>query len=602
MGEVTAVSAVSADVRPAPAPRQVEDSSGAPAPDRASFLARMRRPHIRDVGVFGVFVAIFAMALRPVVDNDVFWHLATGRYMWTTGHIPHADPFSWTAPGRAWIAHEWLTEALLYPLYTHGGYPALMLVFAAVITAAFAVSYATARLLGATRPIGVVVVGVAAIASTHTWGVRPQMLSLLLTALTVWILTRARTAGRPRLLWALPPLLALWVNLHGGFIFGLVIIGVAALARTCEGICAPHLSECAAAFPARGDLRWQTTSTAAPGTGGTPALPGSHLTAVGVTLPCDRSRRLHEARDLWRVLALSFAACLLNPNGLKGLIYPFTYLGDNASMRYIAEWVSPDFHQGQYQFFEALLLALVAGVALSPRRPRLADVLLALLFTHLALVSVRNINLFSIVVTPFIAVYLSYAWRDLWRQVRSMVGSRESGVRSRESGVGSRKSEVGSRKSAGHRAVRPAMAALNLTLAAVLVVAVLVSSAPNLTAKHNLAIQAGRFPAGTVSYLRTHRLTGPLFNSYDWGGYLIWTLYPRVRVYVDGRPDMYGDHFIDDFVHTWQARTGWQATLRRQGVRLVLVEPSSGLGRALAGAPGWRVVSRDKVSVLYART
>ncbi len=592
MGEVTAVSAVSADVRPAPAPGQVEDSSGAPTPDRASVLARVRRPHIRDVGVFGVFVAIFAMALRPVADNDVFWHLATGRYMWTAGHIPHADPFSWTAPGRAWIAHEWLTEALLYPLYTHGGYPALMLVFAAVITAAFALSYATARLLGATRPIGVVVVGVAAIASTHTWGVRPQMLSLLLTALTVWILTRARTAGRPRLLWALPPLLTLWVNLHGGFIFGLVIIGVAALARACEGIFTlPSL------FPRVGEKSLSLAPSGGAWGDASPQTPAIHSSRVawgldmgdGLRFPLSTPRGAPRARDLWRVFALSFVACLLNPNGLRGLIYPFTYLGDNASMRYIAEWVSPDFHQGQYQFFEALLLALVAGVAFSPRRPRLAEVLLALLFTHLALVSVRNINLFSIVVAPFIAVYLSYAWRDLWRHVRS--------------GVGSRKSGVGSRESRGRVvAVRPAVAALNLALAAVLVVAVLVSSAPNLTAKHNMAIQAGRFPAGTVSYLRTHQLTGPLFNSYDWGGYLIWTLYPRVRVYVDGRPDMYGDHFIDDFVHTWQARPGWQATLRRQGVRLVLVEPSSGLGHALAGAPGWRVVSRDKVSVLYART
>jgi len=612
MGEVAAVSAVSADVRPAPAPPQVEDSSGAPEPDRVSLLARVRRPHIRDVGVFGVFVAIFAMALRPVVDNDVFWHLATGRYMWTTGRIPHADPFSWTAPGRAWIAHEWLTEAFLYPLYTHGGYPALMLVFAAVITVAFALSYATARLLGATRPIGVVVVGVAAIASTHTWGVRPQMLSLLLTALTVWILTRARTAGRPRLLWALPPLLALWVNLHGGFIFGLVIIGVAALARTCEGVFTPSFllptvgeKSPALAPPAHGDwplgpTRRPTVQRASGGAWGDafPQTPANHGSwrSTGLAMPrpftgpapLSTSRGAPRAWDLWRAFVLSFAACLLNPNGLKGLIYPFTYLGDNASMRYIAEWVSPDFHQGQYQFFEALLLALVAGVALSPRRPRLAEVLLALLFTHLALVSVRNINLFSIVVAPFIAVYLSYAWRDLWRHVRSTAGSR--------------KSEVGSRKSTAHRAVRLGVAALNLTLAAVLVVAVLVSSAPNLTAKHNAAIQAGRFPAGTVSYLRTHQLTGPLFNSYDWGGYLIWTLYPRVRVYVDGRPDMYGDHFIDDFVHTWQARAGWQATLRRQGVRLVLVEPSSGLGHALAGTPGWRVVSRDKVSVLYART
>jgi len=581
MGEVACVSAVSADVRPAPAPISLDDSSGALEPGRANLLARVRRPHIRDVGVFGAFVAIFAMALRPVVDNDLFWHLATGRYMWTTGRIPYADPFSWTAPGRAWIAHEWLTEALLYPLYTRGGYPALMLVFAAVIAAAFALSYATARLLSATRPIGVGVVVVAAVASTHTWGVRPQMLSLLLTALTAWILTRARVSGRPRLLWALPPLLTLWVNLHGGFIFGLVIIGVAALARTCEGIF---------------------------------TLPS----------PLPTSLDAPRARDIWRAFALSLAACLLNPNGLKGLIYPFTYLGDNASTRYIAEWVSPDFHQGQYQSFEALLLALVAGVALSPRRPRLAEVLLALLFTHLALVSVRNINLFSIVIAPLIAIYLSYAWRELRGR-----GARGEGRGARGEGRGARggRRQVGDERreaplpidtrvatnaclddcpvplATRHSSLvtRP-VAALNLTLAAVLVVAVLVSSAPNLTARHNTAIQAGRFPAGTVSYLRTHRLAGPLFNSYDWGGYLIWTLYPRVRVYVDGRPDMYGDRFIDDFVHTWQAQPGWRATLRRQGVRLVLVEPSSGLGRALAGAPGWRVVSRDKVSVLYART
>jgi len=609
MGEVTAVSAVSADVRPAPAPGQVEDSSGAPEPERASFLARVRRPHIRDVGVFGVFVAIFAMALRPVVDNDVFWHLATGRYMWTTGRIPHVDLFSWTEPGRAWIAHEWLTEALLYPLYTHGGYPALMLVFAAVITAAFALSYATARLLGATRPIGVVVVGVAAIASTHTWGVRPQMLSLLLTALTVWILTRARTAGRPRLLWALPPLLALWVNLHGGFIFGLVIIGVAALARTCEGVFTPS-----SLLPRVGE---KSLSLAPPAPSGgawgdaSPQTPAIHSSRVawgldmgdGLRFPLSTPRGAPRARDIWRIFALSFVACLLNPNGLKGLIYPFTYLGDNASMRYIAEWVSPDFHQGQYQFFEALLLALVAGVALSPRRPRLAEVLLALLFTHLALVAVRNINLFSIVVAPFIAVYLSYAWRDLWRRVAS--GEWRVATLPVDTRVAAKACLDGRPLPLAtcHLSLvtRP-VAALNLALAAVLVVAVLVSSAPNLTAKHNMAIQAGRFPAGTVSYLRTHQLTGPLFNSYDWGGYLIWTLYPRVRVYVDGRPDMYGDHFIDDFVHTWQARPGWQATLRRQGVRLVLVEPSSGLGHALAAAPGWRVVSRDKVSVLYART
>jgi hypothetical protein len=192
---------------------------------------------------------------------------------------------------------------------------------------------------------------------------------------------------------------------------------------------------------------------------------------------------------------------------------------------------------------------------------------------------VRNINLFAVIVAPLVAVYLSFAWRA-WR-TRGMADA-PSGRTARPG-------------------VTPAKAVLNLALAAVIAGAVPVVSAPRLTYADNIQQQALQFPAGAVAYLRAHRPAGPLLNSYGWGGYLIWTLYPRVRVYVDGRPDMYGDHFMDDFVHTWNAQLGWQATLRRRGVRLVLVEPTSGLGHALATTRGWRVAYRDAVSVLYER-
>jgi len=510
---------------------------------RAAALRRLRGLHIRDVAVFGVFVAIFAMALRPVVDNDVFWHLATGRYIWATGRVPHADPFSWTAPGRPWIAHEWLTETLLYPLYTHGGYAALMLVFAAAITGAFAVAYATARLLGAARPLALLVTLLAAVASSHTWGVRPQMLSLLLIAVAMALLTRATLLGRPRLLWLLPALMALWVNLHGGFIFGLALIGLYAAGETCEWI----LSVFRRGAAARG-APWR----------------------------------------LWLTLAASVATCLLNPNGARGLLYPFSYLGDNASMRYIAEWVRPDFHQFQYQLFGALLIALVVGVVFSSRRPRATEALLAILFAYLGLRSVRNINLFCVVVAPIIAFYLSLVWRRvrMWATARGAQGA----VSARAEGKARPLVET-----------VPAKVALDWLFAAVIVGAVAVVSAPGLTARHNATVQARLYPVGAVAYLRAHRPAGRLFNSYDWGGYLIWNLYPRERVYVDGRPDMYGDRFMDLFVRTWHAQPGWQATLRRADVRLVLVEPRSGLGRALSHAHGWRVAYRDAVSVLYDR-
>lgn len=520
-----------------------------PHPPRngAGLAARLMRLHIRDIAIFGIFMAIAAMALKPVVDNDVFWHLATGRYMWTTGRIPHNDPFSWTAPGKAWIAHEWLTELWLYPLYLHGGFGALMLVFAAVIVAAFVAVYGTARQLGATRAIGASITLLAAVACYHTWGVRPQMLSMALMALTLWLLVR-ETAGTPfirragltlRGAWLLPPLMAVWANLHGGFIFGLALVGAFAIGQSCAEL-------------------WERLA-------GNPAAQ-----------PAQSAR-------LWKVLALCVAACLLNPNGVQGLIYPFSYLGDNASTRYIAEWVSPDFHKFQYHFFEALLLLLIVGATLTPRGarrgirvPAATQLLLLLAFTHLALDSVRNINLFSAIVAPFIAAYLSLAWRER--------GGRDA------------------------HALRPGPAVtrgkalMNLGLAAFIALAVLAVRAPDLSAARNASAQARLFPAGAVAYMTRHHLSGRLLNSYDWGGYLIWSMYPRQRVYVDGRPDMYGDRFVDDFIHTWQAQPGWQATLQRRGVRLVLVEPTSGLGHALSTAHGWRLAYHDSVSVLYERT
>jgi hypothetical protein len=82
------------------------------------------------------------------------------------------------------------------------------------------------------------------------------------------------------------------------------------------------------------------------------------------------------------VVLLTAGATLLNPNGLADALYPFSYLGNNASMRYIAEWVSPDFHQPQYLLFEAMVLLLLVGGLAGNRRARLADILVLLPFTY----------------------------------------------------------------------------------------------------------------------------------------------------------------------------------------------------------------------------
>ena len=70
----------------------------------------------------GVLLAVlFAAPFALDVDPDFWWHLRTGELIWHDG-IPHNDPFSWTASGQAWTAHEWLSEALIYGVQSVGGY------------------------------------------------------------------------------------------------------------------------------------------------------------------------------------------------------------------------------------------------------------------------------------------------------------------------------------------------------------------------------------------------------------------------------------------------------------------------------------------------
>jgi len=165
-----------------------------------------------------VFLGLFAMAARNVTDPDVWWHLKAGQYIAEHGSVPHTDPFSYTRAGQPWVAHEWLTELLLYGIERIAGWGGLIIVFSAVLSAAFLLLYLRC---GSDPYVAGVAALYAAWATIPVWGVRPQVLSLLLTSL--WLFILERSERNPKLLWWTPPLMLLWVNLHAGFALGLAL-------------------------------------------------------------------------------------------------------------------------------------------------------------------------------------------------------------------------------------------------------------------------------------------------------------------------------------------------------------------------------------------
>ena len=474
-----------------------------------------------------VFVAIlalglFIMAARSVTDPDVWWHLRTGQLIIQNHRVFHTDPYSFTKFGQPWIDHEWLSQILIFGLYRLGGWGALMAGFAAVIAATYWLAFL--RCPGRPYVAGAITVW-GALASIPSWGVRPQMLTLLLASL--FLLMLERSYQRPNLLWWLPPLMLLWVNLHAGYAVG---IGFLVL------FIAGHAL----------DIAFGVEETSA-------------------------SPRL-------RSLALASVACvavvLLNPYGAQLYRYPLETLHSRAMLAYIGEWLSPDFHQPGYLPVLLMMLATLVLPAISPRCLRPRQLLLLAVTMYAGLRSARHLPIYVLVAVPVLSAVIQ--------------------SRLQASGM------------AGVFDIRHAsLTRTKLLFNATVLVALLILTGARL--RHQILqqghIEAREFPQSAASFLTTNRPPGLLLNHYNWGGYFIWKLYPEYKVYIDGRADVYGDSFMDDFAAMYFLRgKSWQSPLEQWDIRTLVLPPDAPLVNAFRSRPGWKEVFADKQAVVLTKT
>jgi len=280
-----------------------------------------------------------------------------------------------------------------------------------------------------------------------------------------------------------------------------------------------------------------------------------------------------------RALAITFLVDLLlvplNPNGARMYLYPVETLRSNAMPKYIAEWASPNFHHAEYIPFLLLLLATMASLAWSQLRVRPRDVLLLTVSTFTALSSIRLIPFFVLVAVPILSWPLerrnSSARPQSWPQTPDT-----------------------------SRVPLPYAGLLNALI--LFALAGFVGYQINMVVRRQPQVEAQRFPVGAVAYLQAHPASGPLFNLYDWGGYLIWKLNPQTPVFIDGRADLYGEFLMRQFADTYGLKGIWQETLQTWRIRTVLVNPDSALAVALRNAPDWEVGYSDSQAIVFERS
>ena len=177
------------------------------------------------IAPFFVAAAAFAIAVSlPGGDPDTYWHLASAKWMVDHGQLLRTDVFSSTQSGAPYSVGEWLGELAIYGAYLLGGWAGIALLRATLVAVgAFFITRVALR--AAPAPFALAVTALALALSEITWTDRPQLFTFALFPLLLELLIVAR-AGRTRLLFAAPPLILLWTNLHGGYALGLALVAI----------------------------------------------------------------------------------------------------------------------------------------------------------------------------------------------------------------------------------------------------------------------------------------------------------------------------------------------------------------------------------------
>jgi hypothetical protein len=204
----------------------------------------------------------------------------------------------------------------------------------------------------------------AAVLSAAHWLARPHLFTMLAVVLLLELLERP---GR-RTLWPYFVLFVVWANLHGGFFFGCVTIGIYLAGELMEA--------------------WLAASEA-------------------------RAEWLARARHHAMAFGLGLVASLVNPNGWRNLAHVAGFFGNSAILRQTQEFMSPDFHTINGKLFLLMLLVVVATFALTRRRPPMPVLLIVLANIAFSLISQRNIELFALLAMPLLALTYDAEWRAL---------------------------------------------------------------------------------------------------------------------------------------------------------------------------------------------
>ena len=350
----------------------------------------LRIPRLEPGALLIIVFAMAAFVMAMLYDPDYFWHLRTGQLILDIRSLPSHDPFSFTRPDAPWVLNAWLFDVVLYSVHSIGGPLGVRLLVATLMGATFAVIYRSIRAF--LNPAPALLIAVVCFSALLSFASpRGQMVSYLFYAIYLHLILAFLHDGDARRLVWLPPIMILWVNSHGGYATGLILLTIVTAATALS--------------------RWL-------------AWPDHSPTRLRPLLIC---------------LVITGGASLVSPYHIHNWLYLLQAAGADAT-RFIGEWRAPMLKDRYFQSLVILALAYGWSMAFRDSRPKLQELLLATAMILLSMKANRHVAFGLITLAPVLALALSDGVLEklkLWWQ-RSRVRNRYKQTAGRGRQLGSK--------------------------------------------------------------------------------------------------------------------------------------------------------------------
>jgi hypothetical protein len=516
-------------------------SSGTPPQPKSARWVQFAIPSVSDLVFTLLLFSLAAGSLAPRLlgDAGIGWHIRTGGLILASKVVPRIDPFS-TMAGQPWYAWEWLYDVLASALHRIAGLNGVVFVSAFAIAGTFVLAFRRMLARGTGPIVAILLLLLTVFASSIHFFARPHIISWLLTVVWFEVLRDFESTGNLRRLFWLPPMMLLWVNVHGGFLVGLALIGLFFVAAV--------------------------------------------VGAVGPRDTASKTRTL----GLLIVGASATVVTFVNPYGYHLHVHIYRYLTDSFLMDHIDEFLSPNFHGMAQKCFALLVLLTIAAAAMAREEIKTSELLVIAFAVYSGLYAARNIPVASLLLILIIAPWISESLRGwsargeglpgvtggllLWARFEERMGALESSLR-------------------GHW----------LPAAVVLLGAWACLQGGSFAGRKvmDAHFDPVRFPVSAVEWLSQQGVREPVFCPDNWGGYVIYQRYPEASVVVDDRHDFYGDAYLKQYLKVVKIEPGWDQALAGIGASWVLVPDRSAIATLLREVPAWRLVYHDGTAAVF---